>query len=202
MWEQRGSPAAFSLPAAHTRKCGSVWAALSTAPYLKSQGPRYPLPRGWKRSISPSQGQDLVFTEHWQHARQQALDTDETMSSSSQPDDVRKLGHKKVLNGDTGPSDSWTFVLKYILINAVSVCVCVQHVERWVLVGRGWRCHEGKKKGAGEERHLRKCGRRLDGPSSRQSKGAFKPESPQNAAGRMYNSFSRLPSDNLRRPTQ
>ena len=122
-----------------------------TAQRMKSQGPRYPLPGGWKRSSSPSQGQDLVFTEHWQRARQQALDTDETVSSSSQPDDVRKLGHKNVLNGETRPSDFWAFVLKYILINTVSVCLCVQHVERWVLVGRGWRCHEGKKKEQGRK---------------------------------------------------
>ena len=96
-----------------------------------------------------------MFTEHWQ----QALDTDETMSSSSQPDDVQETQAQTgevteitpLLNGETGPSDSRAFVLKYSLINTVSVCVCVQNVERSVLVGRGWRCHEGKKKKQGRK---------------------------------------------------
>lgn len=51
-----------------------------------------------------------MFTEHWQ----QALDTDETMSSSSQPDDVQETQAQTgevteitpLLKGETGPSDS------------------------------------------------------------------------------------------------
>lgn len=80
------------------------------------------------------------------------------MSASSQPCDVPETEARKgevteitpLLNGEAGPSGSRVSVLKHTPQAPYKhLCqgarVCVQHVVRWVLVGRGWRCHEGKK---------------------------------------------------------